>query len=98
MCLIITTFAAIISAILWYFNDNLRKHKIGMLALMYWGAALMWLVDSFFSIAEGGTFFELSMEDLALGLVIIICGLSAWFITVLVRDQKHILKMINQTR
>ena len=44
MTLLITAFAAIISTIAWY---NVKAdRKLGTLALMYWGASLMWLVDS----------------------------------------------------
>ena len=39
MTLLITVFAAVTATILWYQYANSNK-KLGMLALMYWGAAL----------------------------------------------------------
>ena len=44
MTLLITVFAAVITSILWY-NSKVDR-KLGVLALMYWGASLMWLVDA----------------------------------------------------
>lgn len=92
MCLIITIFAAIIATILWYISKNARQCKIGMLTLMYWGASLMWLVDSIFNAADGGAFFDMSADDTLLGVVIVMCGLIAWVITLLIKDPKHIIK------
>ena len=45
MTLLITVFAAVISTVVWYTrkNDDL---KISMLALMYWGASIMWFIDA----------------------------------------------------
>ena len=44
MTLLITVFAAAVATILWY--NSKADRKLGTLALMYWGASLMWLVDS----------------------------------------------------
>ena len=55
MTLLITVFAAAIATILWYNSKSDRK--LGTLALMYWGASLMWLVDAV-------------VEYIALGIVI----------------------------
>ncbi len=92
MCLIITAFAAVITTIVWYFKAHDKKIKLGALVLMYWGAALMWTVDSFFAVAEGGPFFDLSADDAFLGLVIVLCGLVAWVIMLLVSDPKRVLR------
>ena len=45
MTLLITIFAAVAVTVKWYNrkNDDMR---LGSLALMYWGASLMWLVDA----------------------------------------------------
>lgn len=94
MCLIITVFAAIITTAIWYLNDNSRKYGIGMLTLMYWGASLMWLVDIIFSVAEGGSFFNVSADDALLGVVIVMCGLIVWTIALLWKDPKNIIKSV----
>lgn len=81
MCLIITAVAALAASILWYFRSGGKKW--GTLALMYWGAALMWTVDGIFSVLEGGGFFDLSAGDALLGLVVVLCGLAAWLVLLL---------------
>lgn len=78
MCLIITAFAAVIASILWYFGSGSKK--LGTLALMYWGAALMWSVDGIFSVLEGEGFFNFSADDALLGIVVVFCGLIAWLL------------------
>ena len=88
MCLLITLLAAVVSTIVWYVNAPENKFKLGTLSLMYWGAALMWMVDGFFSIAEGGPFLDLSLNDALLGLIIVICGLTAWLLILLYNDPK----------
>lgn len=90
MCLIMTVFAAVAATIVWYFKLNDRKYKMGTLALMYWGASAMWFVDCIFSAADGEKFFNLSLNDAILGLVIIAAGLIVWLICLLFNDPKHI--------
>ena len=46
MTLLIAVFAAVITTIIWYTNDRRSQLKLGTLALMYWGASLMWMVDA----------------------------------------------------
>lgn len=91
MCLIITTFAAIISTIVWYAKAPDTTYKIGTLALMYWGASLMWLGDAIFSVAGGEGFFDLSLDDALLGIVIVMIGLIGWLIVLLSSDPKGVL-------
>jgi hypothetical protein len=90
MCLVITAFAAVITTIIWYFKAHQRELKLGLLALMYWGATLMWLVDAFYALAEGEAFLDLSVDDALLGLVIVLCGLIAWGVALLISDPKKV--------
>ncbi len=90
MCLLITLLAAVISSIVWYVNAPDNKLRLGTLSLMYWGAALMWTVDGFFVLAEGEPFLDLSANDALLGLVIVICGLAAWLLTLLHSDPRKV--------
>lgn len=78
MCLILTLIAAFISSLLWYKKDYANTYKIGTLSLMFWGASLMWLVDSVFAVFEGEAFFDLSVDDAKLGALIVLCGIVAW--------------------
>lgn len=91
MCLVITAFAAVITTLVWYFRAHERALGLGTLALMYWGAALMWLVDGFFVVAEGEAFLDLSANDALLGVVVVLCGLAAWALMLLWRDPKGVL-------
>lgn len=90
MCLIMTTFAAIIASCVWYFKLSDRKYKLGLLSLMYWGASIMWFVDGIYSVIDGGDFFNLSVDDALLGLVIIAIGLIAWLVLLLINDPKNV--------
>ena len=52
MTLLITVFAAVVVTTLWYSRLGKEDYKLGTLALMYWGASLMWMVDAIFEYAE----------------------------------------------
>ncbi len=83
MCLLITAAAALTATLLWYFLFPQKELRLSMLSLVYWGAALMWTVDGFFAVAEGEWFLDLSANDALLGLVVVLCGLVVWLISVL---------------
>lgn len=90
MTLLITVFAAIICSILWYVKKD-SPLKFGLLALMYWGAALMWFVDAIFEFAElGAEYFTPAAADVAndafLGIAVVAIGLIVWLIVLLVKD------------
>lgn len=87
MCLILTTIAAIICSALYFFKFSDKKYMLHTLALMYWGAALMWSVDGFFALSAGEPFFDLSLNDTMLGLLIVICGIVAWGIMFFVKTK-----------
>ncbi|WP_321971856.1 hypothetical protein [Paratractidigestivibacter sp.] len=94
MTLIITAVAAIAAAGAWYAtrSEHADLH-LGVLALMYAGAALMWCVDGFASLAESGPFVELSdadvmADDAKLGALIVVCGLAIWGVYLLVRRRR----------
>ena len=91
MCLIITAFAAVVTTIVWYFKAH-DKAMLGVLALMYWGATIMWLVDSIFCVVGGEPFFDISADDALLGLVIVLGGLVAWVIILLYNDPKKVFR------
>ena len=97
MTLLITVFAAVISTILWYKNAPDNSMRIGTLSLMYWGAALMWLVDAVFEYAElGAESFTPALSDMIndtyLGLAAAALGLVIWIITIIIKDPKGIIK------
>ena len=95
MTLLITVFAAVISSIFWY--NSKTDRKLGTLALMYWGASLMWLVDAVAEYIElGAEFFEQAPADMIndayLGLSVVALGLVIWFVILLVKDPEGKIK------
>lgn len=90
MCLILTCIAAVITTVL-YFRHSKISERISLeyLALMYWGAALMWSVDGVFRLMEGEHFLELTANDALLGILVVICGLGFAGIRTLVRKNCH---------
>ena len=52
MCLILTTLAAIVATVIWYCSATAREVKVSVLCWLFWGAAIMWLVDLVFEYAE----------------------------------------------
>lgn len=98
MTLLIASFAAIIATIKWYTakDDSL---KIGTLALIYWGATLMWSVDAVFEYIElRADFFTPAASDMLndtfLGLSAVALGLIIWLVMILVKDPNGKLKAV----
>jgi hypothetical protein len=90
MTLLIAVFAAVISTVVWYVRPE-SNLKIGMLALMYWAASLMWLVDAVTEyISEGAEYFLPAASDMLndayLGISVVALGLVIWLVTVLIKD------------
>ncbi len=97
MTLLVTVFAAIVSTIVWYASSQARELKIGVLALIYWGASLMWLVDAVVEYMEAGaSYFTPAaadmLNDLYLGLTVTALGLIIWLAVVLIKDPKGVVK------
>lgn len=99
MTLLITVFAAIVATLCWYFNDKRREYRLGTLALMYWGASIMWLVDAIYEYAKmGAEFFTPEAADMLndsyLGLSVVALGLIIWLVVMLMADPKGVIKNI----
>ena len=97
MTLLITVFAAIISTIVWYKNNERAQLRLGTLTLMYWGASLMWLADAIFEYAELGAeaFVPAPLDmlnDSYLGFSVVALGLLIWLVILLIKDPKGIVK------
>lgn len=97
MTLIITLLAAAIATIAWYVAGPNSRMKIGVLALMYWGASLMWTVDGIACLLEGEAFIEIAdhaamIDDALLGLIIVTTGLIAWALYLLLKDPKGMVR------
>lgn len=96
MTLLITVIAAVSVTLIWYVSEKARKMKISLLLYMFWGASLMWLVDSVVEYLEmGAEFFMPSAPDMLndafLGLSEIALALTVWVIYIIVKDPMHVL-------
>ncbi|MBR3635129.1 MAG: hypothetical protein IKN47_02940 [Lachnospiraceae bacterium] len=97
MTLLITIFAAVISTAIWYRGEQSREMKVGALCWMFWGAALMWMIDAIFEYAElGAEFFAPEpadmINDIFLGFSVIALALVIWLVILLVKDPKGVVK------
>ena len=91
MTLLITVFAAISSTVAWYIKDPKNTFKVGTLSLIYWGAALMWMVDAVFEYIEHKDAYFLPaagdmINDAFLGFTVVAFGLIIWMVKVLLND------------
>lgn len=79
MWLLLTAAAAIAATVGWRIDTPGDRHHLGFLALVYWGATLMWLVDHVIAyVDEGGPFFDLSLHATLIGLSVLMLGLLLW--------------------
>ena len=97
MCLILTTFAAVLCTAVWYSSSAFREMKISVLCWLFWGAAIMWFVDLAFEYAEeGAAVFSPSVADMIndslLGLSVIALALVIWTVVLLVSDPKGVVR------
>ena len=91
MTLLITVFAAVIATAVWYLKPNASRLKVGLLVWMYWGAAIMWLVDAIFEYAElKAEYFTPDpadmLNDAFLGLSVVALALVVWVAVLLITD------------
>ncbi len=92
MTLLITIYAAVTATVIWYRRKD-DSMRLGILCFMYWGAALMWLVDAFFEYFElGAEYFTPSAQDMLndtfLGLAAVALGLIVWVVRLLITDPR----------
>ncbi len=97
MTLLITVIAAIICTVIWYTDERARKLNVSLLCYMYWGAALMWLVDAFAGYFEAGADYFLPtaadmINDGFLGLSAAALGLIIWLVSVMIKDPSGVIR------
>ena len=74
--------------------------RYGTLALIYWGASLMWFADAIFEYAElGAEFFTPAAADMLndayLGLCVVALGFIIWIVTLFIKDPKGIIRKMS---
>ena len=99
MCLILTAIAAVVSTAVWYSSAQAREMKVSVLCWLFWGAAIMWLVDLAFEYAEeGAKVFEPALSDVLndslLGLAVITIALVIWVAVLLISDPKGVVRSV----
>jgi len=92
MTLLITVFAAIAASVLWYTRED-DTMQLSFLALMYWGASIMWTIDAVFEFADlKSEYFTPAARDMLndafLGLTVVALGLIVWLVRLLATDPK----------
>jgi hypothetical protein len=97
MTLLITVIAAVISTVVWYFIKS--DILLGRLSLMYFGASLMWLVDTVVEFIENGAqiftpTYEAMINDAFLGVCVVTLGLIVWLIMLVVKDPKGKIRLL----
>jgi hypothetical protein len=94
MTLVITAVAALFVTILRFTKPQAAERwRLGVLALVLWGASLMWTVDLIATTAAGEAFIDLSdsvatLDDALLGLCVLALALFVWFVVRLMRRHK----------
>ena len=74
MCELMTIGAALFFTVFYF--KVLRTPAVFSTMLMFWGAALMWSVDCVHSVMDGDELFDLSVEDMYLGFIVLAFGLA----------------------
>ena len=100
MTLLITVFAACVATVVWYKTNGKSEMKPGILALMYWGASIMWFVDAFVEYMElKSGYFTPDPADMIidsfLGFSVVALGLIIWLVIVMIKDPKGVIRKKN---
>ena len=89
MCELMTIAAAVVFSVLYFRNRNgAYARSLFNTMMMFWGAALMWSVDCAFSFREGEGLFDLSGQDVILGVIILACGLAFFAVSAFVERKR----------
>ena len=99
MTLLIAVFAAVACTVIWYKNAPGDAFRLSTLCFMYWGAALMWLVDAVLEYAAlGAAYFTPDstkmLNDAFLGLAVVALGLVVWLILLLIKDPSGVMRAV----
>ena len=81
MYLMTTIVATAISVVLWIFFKDRKGLHLDILSVIFGAASLMWLIDSFYSLASEGVFVSFTdSKDGWIALFTLIGGLFAWLL------------------
>ena len=80
----------VIAGVLWFFFKDRKELHLDFLTIIYGAATLMWLIDCFFSVAEGEPF--LDFEDPQGGwiaLATLVGGVFLWNVVSFIYNHKE---------
>jgi len=93
MWLIILAYTAVIATILWYRSAENDIYLFKYLALISWGATVMFFIDHVYGyLTEGGEFIDLSTDAIVLGIILQLFILVLWLALLLLKDPKHVIR------
>ena len=93
MWLLILAYTAVLATILWYRSAGNDIYMFKYLALIAWGATIMFFIDHVYGyLTEGGEFIETSIDALLLGFVLQLSTLIMWLLILLVKDPKRVFR------
>ena len=93
MWLLIISLAAAVVTPIWYSRAERDDYLFRYLCLILWGGAIMGFVDRLMKFfAEGGPFINPSLEETALGLLMLLAALGFWELPLLVKDLRRVLR------
>ncbi|MEM3399794.1 MAG: hypothetical protein QXP42_03095 [Candidatus Micrarchaeia archaeon] len=93
MWLVVSLVSALLASSAYLLLKNLRKYRIGMLALMLWGVSIMVAVDHLVAFLNGEPFIQLTTEGLVessilLGILMLTPVFLVWAIFVCITSGK----------
>mgnify|MGYP000849254141 FL=1 len=99
MTLLISTFAAVLTGIIWYRGLPDDKYNVKDLVFMFWGASLMWFVDAIFEYAQlGAEYFSPCPSDMIndsfLGFSVVAFALVIWFVKFIIQDPENKIRIM----
>ena len=80
MYFLVALFMALLGGVLWFFFKDRKGLHLDFLALIFGGAAAMWLIDCIFSAAGGEGFLSFEAEDGWIALWTVLGGIFLWLI------------------
>jgi len=93
MWLVILAYTAIIATLLWYKHAENDTYLFKYLALISWGATIMFFIDHVYRyLTEGGEFIDTSPDAILLGIVLNLITLGLWTLILLIKDPKRVIR------
>jgi hypothetical protein len=87
--LIVLLFFSLVTTLLYYVSVKFGPSSLAKLALISWGATIMFAVDAVFTYLEGEEPIEISWNSLKLSGVLVLVVLVIWLLSLVLFSRKH---------